>query len=49
MKTLVTSILSFAFAAGLGSAVLAHDATPANGAAAAHHEESATPHYPLKD
>ncbi|MBY3221199.1 cytochrome c1 [Rhizobium laguerreae] len=48
MKTLVTSILSFAFAAGFGSAVLAQEATPANGAAPAHHEESETPHYPLK-
>ncbi|EJC67485.1 cytochrome c1 [Rhizobium leguminosarum] len=48
MKTLVTSILSFAFAAGLGSAVLAQEATPANGAAPAHHAEGETPHYPLK-
>ncbi|WP_028740740.1 cytochrome c1 [Rhizobium leguminosarum] len=48
MKTLVTSILSFAFAAGLGSAVLAQEAAPANGAAPAHHAESETPHYPLK-
>jgi ubiquinol-cytochrome c reductase cytochrome c1 subunit len=49
MKTLVTSILSLAFAAGLGSAVLAQEATPANGAAPAHHAESETPHYPLKE
>lgn len=49
MKTLVTSILSFAFAASLGSAVLAQEATPANGAAPAHHAESETPHYPLKE
>ncbi|MGO6677515.1 cytochrome c1 [Rhizobium leguminosarum] len=48
MKTLVTSILSFAFAAGLGSAVLAQEATPANGAAPTHHAEGETPHYPLK-
>ncbi|MCW1410144.1 cytochrome c1 [Rhizobium sp. 1AS11] len=48
MKTLVTSILSFAFAAGLGSAVLAQEATPGNGAAPAHHAEGETPHYPLK-
>ncbi|MGO8092486.1 cytochrome c1 [Rhizobium leguminosarum] len=48
MKTLVTSILSFAFAAGLGSAALAQEATPANGAAPAHHAEGETPHYPLK-
>jgi ubiquinol-cytochrome c reductase cytochrome c1 subunit len=49
MNKLVASILSLAVAIGFGSAALAQEAAPANGAPAAHHEESATPHYPLKE
>ena len=49
MKKLVTSILSLAAAAAFAGAALAEDAAPAAGAApAAHHEERATPHYPLR-
>jgi ubiquinol-cytochrome c reductase cytochrome c1 subunit len=49
MKKLVASVVSLAFAAGFGTLALAQEASPANGAAPAHHEEGATPHYPLKE
>jgi len=49
MKKLVTSILSLAAVAAIAGTAFAEDAQPAAGAAPAHHEESATPHFPLKE
>ncbi|MBB3309224.1 ubiquinol-cytochrome c reductase cytochrome c1 subunit [Rhizobium sp. BK196] len=45
MKKLVASIVSLAVTAGVAGVAFAQEAA----APAAHHEESATPHYPLKE